>query len=125
LIQSVVKYFHSQPNGKHKIDLKKINNEYYDLNKLYFDYYGKHICDIPLKHKIIVEFEKAVGSVDMDSKTKDLPYAHFDAETFKESNERVMNFTKNIMNYIKNCSYHYARIDSAKSISKLHNSFNF
>ena len=39
LIQSVVKYFYEQPGGSKKINLTKMN-DYYDLRKLYFDYYG-------------------------------------------------------------------------------------
>lgn len=40
LIQSVVKYFHEQPSGSQRVDLAKVE-EYYDLKKLYYDYYGK------------------------------------------------------------------------------------
>jgi hypothetical protein len=61
LIQSVVRYFHDQPNGKHKIDLNKINNSYYDLKELYFDYYGKHICKIPLEFIVKANFEVPVA----------------------------------------------------------------
>ena len=114
LIQSVVRYFHDQPNGKHKIDLNKINNSYYDLKELYFDYYGKHICEIPLVHEIKVNFEIPVGFVDLDSKTKDLPYAHFDAETFVQSNQRVIDLTNQMMNKIEKKLYVEARILAAQ-----------
>ncbi len=40
LIQSVVMYFYNQTNGTQTVNLTKINNDYYDLRKLYFDYYG-------------------------------------------------------------------------------------
>lgn len=40
LIQSVVKYFHEQPSGSQRVDLAKVE-DYYDLRKLYYDYYGK------------------------------------------------------------------------------------
>lgn len=39
LIQSVVMYFHEQPTETNKVDLSKME-EYYDLRKLYFDFYG-------------------------------------------------------------------------------------
>jgi hypothetical protein len=42
LIQSVVQYFYDQPSGSKRIDLAKIDNEYYDVRKLYYDYYGKY-----------------------------------------------------------------------------------
>jgi hypothetical protein len=114
LIQSVVRYFHDQPNGKHKIDLNKINNSYYDLKELYFDYYGKHICIIPLEFIVKTNFEIPVAFVDFDSKTKDLPYAHFDAETFVQSNQRVIDLTNQMMNKIEKKLYVEARILAAQ-----------
>ena len=115
LIQSVVRYFHDQPNGKHKIDLNKINNSYYDLKELYFDYYGKHICKIPLEFIVKVNFEVPVAFVDFDSKTKDLPYAHFDAETFVQSNQRVIDLTNQMMNLLNQKEYLKARLLSGQS----------
>ena len=115
LIQSVVRYFYNQTNGNQKIDLNKINNSYYDLTNLYYDFYGKYICDIPIHYSIKAIFQPSVSDVDIDKTTKDLPYAHFDAETFNKSNERVINFSTNIMNDIKNKKYQDAIINSAKS----------
>ena len=44
LIQSVVKYFVENPRASSKVNVAKIDTgEYYDLRKLYFDYYGKKI----------------------------------------------------------------------------------
>lgn len=40
LIQSVVMYLYEQPGGAQKINLTKMN-DYYDLRKLYFDFYGE------------------------------------------------------------------------------------
>lgn len=98
IIQSVVRYFYEQPNGTDRINLTKIDNEYYDLTKLYYDYYGKYLCDsIPLKSLITLVFQPNVAVIDFDSATKDLPYAHFDAEKFIESNARVMDFKDRIM----------------------------
>jgi hypothetical protein len=95
--------------------LAKINNEYYDLSKLYYDYYGKVICEIPLVNLISDTFQPAVAIVDLDPKTKDLPYAHFDAEKFTESNARVINFTKIIRDKLKNKNYTSARKLSGQS----------
>ncbi len=95
--------------------MAKINNEYYDLSKLYYDYYGKVICEIPLVNLISDTFQPAVAIVDLDPKTKDLPYAHFDAEKFTESNARVINFTKIIRDKLKNKNYTSARKLSGQS----------
>ena len=53
IIQSVVRYFYDKSAQKghspNKIDLLKIDNEYYKLDKLYKDYYGVHFCRINLR----------------------------------------------------------------------------
>lgn len=110
LIQSVVRYFYDQPNGTQKIDLNKINNEYYSLWKLYYDYYGKYLCNsIPLDDLISLVFQPNVAIVDFDPKTKDNPYAHFDAEKFAESNNRVISFRQKIMTALASKDYNTAR----------------
>jgi len=93
-----------------------MNNSYYDLTKLYYDYYGKYICDIPLYYSIKATMQPSVASVDLDAATKDLPYAHFDAETFAQSNSRVITFINNTMNSLRNKQYLTARISSAQSL---------
>ena len=106
LIQSVVRYFYDQPNGSQLINLTKIDNEYYDLTKLYYDYYGKYLCNsIPLANLITITFQPNVAVVDFDPDTKDLPYAHFDAERFNESNTRVIQFKDRIATALKNKGY--------------------
>ena len=115
LTQSVVRYFNNQTNSKYQIDLAKINNDYYDLSKLYYDYYGKYICDIPLSSLIANTFQPNVAIVDLDPNTKDLPYAHFDAEKFVQSNARVINFTSTIRNNLKLKQYDTARSLSGQS----------
>ena len=40
IIQSAVLFFYNQTNGSTLVDLTKIDNEYYTLSKLYYDYYG-------------------------------------------------------------------------------------
>lgn len=96
VIQSVVNFLHDQPGGAYKINLTKMN-EYYDVRKLYFDYYGKGLCnnDIPF-FGVVEDMQAAAASVDFSSSTKDLPYAHFDAEKFRESNARVIEFIRRV-----------------------------
>jgi hypothetical protein len=111
-----VKYFHENEKiGRHKIKMDKIH-EYYDLRNFYFDVYGKYVCDIPLEDLILNEFSPQVAVVDLDTLTKDMPYAHFDAETFIESNQRVIDFKNNISLALKQKNYELARKLSAQSI---------
>ena len=95
--------------------MEKIHKEYYDLRNLYLDVYGKYVCDIPLDDLILNEFAPQVAIVDLDEHTKDMPYAHFDAETFAESNQRVIDFKKNITLALKQKNYEHARKLSAQS----------
>jgi hypothetical protein len=67
IIQSVVRYFYDQPNGTNKINLNKINNDYYNLRALYHDYYGKWYCVINLDKLLRVVFQPNVAVVDLDS----------------------------------------------------------
>lgn len=54
------------------------------------------MCDTPLDLLIDDIFQKEVSRVDLESDTKDLPFAHFDAETFLESNKYVINISDQI-----------------------------
>jgi hypothetical protein len=66
------------------------------LTNLYKDYYNVNICDLEAKNVINNGLKPWVAWVDLDPSTKDMPYAHFDAETFINSNQRVINFTQDI-----------------------------
>lgn len=109
LVQSIVQYFYNQPNGTVRVNLTKATNEYYNLKKLYYDYYGLWFCHLDIEHLIETVLEPYVASVDLSYKTKNLPYAHFDAETFIESNNRVINFKKQIYSHLNMKNYVKAR----------------
>jgi len=115
LIQSVAAYFTNQPKASNKVNLSKIN-EYYDLRKLYFDYYGKGLCnkDIPLVSLLKYTLQPAVASIDFLSSVKDLPYAHFDAETFTESNQRVIYYKSQIKYELSQKNWEEARKKSGE-----------
>lgn len=110
VIQSVAKYLSEHPIPSSNVDLSKMST-YYDLRRLYFDYYGKGLCndDIPLVELLEDEMEPAVASIDFSSETKDLPYAHFDAEAFVEANERVIYFKTQISYELSTKKYKDAR----------------
>ena len=112
-------------------------NDYYNVQNLYFDYYGdysnylksyfvtfflilmnflgKGLCnkDIPFL-KVVNNIQIATASVDFSSDTKDLPYAHFDAEAFLESNERVIEFRRQVSFDVKYNDFDDARKKSGQ-----------
>lgn len=57
----------------------------------------KHKCNINV---VLNKMHKAVASVDSDFKLKNLPWAHFDANTFSESNSHVSKLFKNILDNV-------------------------
>ncbi len=106
IIRSVAKFFHEQPRGKDKIDLKTLETEYYSsIKRLYSDYYDKFFCKIPLEGLIKNIFQKMVVNVDTHRDTKDLPYAHFDADTFLLSNDRVIDYKERIFQKLRKKEY--------------------
>ena len=110
--RSVVKYFYGQKNGSKRINLNKTDKEYLEMRNIYLDYYGWSFCDMGMFgfRKSLEELKINVEIVDLDSDTKDLPYAHFDAETFVKSNERVINFIEKINHSLRIRAYGTARI---------------
>ena len=60
------------------------------------------------------DIEKDVASIDFNKATADLPYAHFDAEKFSESNERVMEFIRQINFSVKYNDFEDARKKSGQ-----------
>ncbi len=115
LIQSVAAYFVDQQRASNKVNMSNINN-YYDLRKLYFDFYRKGLCnnDIPLYDLLKYKLQPAVASIDFLPSLKDLPYAHFDAETFAESNERVIYYKSQIKYELSQKNWESARVKAAQ-----------
>ena len=114
--RSVVKYFYEQKNGSTRINLNKTDKEYLEIKNIYMDFYGLSFCDLGLFgfRKSLEELKINVEIVDLDSATKDMPYAHFDAETFVNSNERVINFMDKINHSLSIKAYDTARILSGQ-----------
>lgn len=77
---------------------------------MYYDYYGVWICNPKLSVILSTILEPNVAIVDFSPSTKNLPYAHFDAETFINSNQRVINFTTDIYTAISSKDYNRARV---------------
>lgn len=113
VIRSVARFFYDQPNGSKKINLNDMNRYFKSIEQLYKDYYGSLIAgvigEIGLVTVLKTELQPQVASVDFNPDTKDLPYAHFDAERLAESNQRVITFTSNIYTAISKSDYSTAR----------------
>lgn len=121
LVRSVTKYFYEQkPDGLNKINLSKANKEYLDLKNLYHDFYGKRYCDINLEDIIKNDLFPNVAIVDLDLKTRKLPFAHFDAEAFRGSNLRVINFKEKIFESIGSKKYEEARKLTGQVLHTIH-----
>jgi hypothetical protein len=70
---------------------------------------NKSYCSIELEVVLKKDFQYHVAAVDFDEATKDLPQAHFDANTFEASNTRVINFLHRIHYHIESHEYRAAR----------------
>ena len=121
LIRSVVAYFLQKQsstnftigNYNRRVRLDKLNVYYTNLNELYKDYLGD------IEFKLIscnLEFDSAIKtisdfviSVDFDPVFKDLPYAHFDAETFEHSNEHILKLITSTLTSINRKDFPSAR----------------
>ena len=125
VLKSIVKYFkHKQElefesdpyRSKHDrhVDPRKIDTHYMNnINELYHDYFGKDYetiskCNLKLDDAIKL-ITDAVISVDFDPEFKDLPYAHFDADKFIESNQHVNKLMAQVLNEIQLKNYPTAR----------------
>jgi len=69
---------------------------------------------LPVESLINNELGPNVAIVDVDPGTKDLPFAHFDAETFNQSNSRVVSFISTVNNFLQIKDYGSARKFSAQ-----------
>lgn len=106
LVKSLTKYFAQKGGLNNKVNASKLNSEnYLDLKLLFLDYKNEQYCKIGLEQVIHTKLSPAVILVDLKNRTSKLPHAHFDAEAFKESNQRVINFTNQIVDLIHNGIY--------------------
>lgn len=95
LIRSVARYLYDQPGGRDRIQLGNIERYFNNINFLYSDFNKKSsiIPILELEFLLKTEILPYVAFVDLDPSTRDLPYAHFDAEKLIESNVRVIEMT--------------------------------
>jgi hypothetical protein len=106
--------------------MKKLESGgYNDVKSLFYDFYGhKWYCSLKFEMMINRDFQKHVSDVDFDKNTKDLPAAHFDAEAFIESNQRVMDFMYKIYHHISVKKYERARELSGQILHTIHDFYS-
>jgi hypothetical protein len=73
---------------------------------------------------IVGTFQPNIALVDFDPRTKDLPYAHFDAERFADSNQRVIDFRQQIMSRLAAKEYATARRLLAQILHTIHDFYS-
>ena len=65
-----------------------------------------------------------VVNVDTNKDTKDLPYAHFDADTFRLSNKRVIKRKEIIFRELKNKNYLKAAKSTGDILHSIHDFYS-
>jgi hypothetical protein len=119
MIKSVAKYFiekqKSQNNSSSRVSMHKLNEYVNNIKELYKDYLGEthfykinSLCALDLD-SFINSLSNSVASVDFDVTLKNLPHAHFDADTFSLSSEHVHNITIELLVDIAYKNYASAR----------------
>lgn len=80
----------------------------YDPDSIKIKSKKRPFCKLTLK-SVLGIMEAGVAVVDTDTRYKDLPWAHYDANTFNESTERVRKYIENIKHKINDGDYTEAR----------------
>lgn len=110
LIRSVARYLHEQPSGRDTIQIDNMDRYFANINLLYSDFnVGKKSRVLELDFLLKTEILPYVALVDFDPSTKDMPYAHFDAEKLVESNQRVIELTNRIYSSLRGGNFGQAR----------------
>lgn len=118
VLRSVAKYFNDQ-NRRNSSIVMDVSIRY-----LYKMHYGKWYCHIELDNILKTILEPNVGIVDSDPATKTNPTAHFDAETFVNSNSRVMNYTALIYDHLGAKDYDRARVLTGRILHTIHDFYS-
>jgi hypothetical protein len=98
-IRSLARFFlDTQTNDKKNIDADKLKSDHTidELYQLVHPDWSKDqvkLYSYPLK-SVIDKIQVRDALVDLNPETKDLPTAHFDSESFVESNQRIMDLRK-------------------------------
>ena len=98
-IRSLARYFlDTTPNSDKKININSLKTDH-TIDELYqiihpdWTFDQVQLYSYPLK-SVIDQIQVRDALVDLNPDTKDLPSAHFDSESFVESNRRIINLRK-------------------------------
>lgn len=91
------------------VRLDRLDFYWADIRYLYNDFYSKWISQLEIDNLIETSFRINVAMVDFDERLKNLPQAHFDANKFVESNERIIDYSRLIITAILRKDYVTAR----------------
>jgi hypothetical protein len=132
-IKSVAKYFiekqKAQANSSSQVSLHKLRAYVKSIKELYKDYLGEthfakvNSCTLDLDSSIN-SMSSWVASVDFDAALKNLPHAHFDADTFSLSSEHVHNITIEILIDIAYKNYASARKKIGQVLHTIHDFYS-
>lgn len=115
IIKSIAKYLYDEEArqndavGAPRIRLERMSFYWSDVRHLYNDFYSRWISQLEIDKLIETTFRINVAMVDFDQRLKDLPQAHFDANKFLESNERIIDHSRSIIIAILRKDYATAR----------------
>lgn len=110
LVRSLAKYFADKQKQRADfatlrrfVNMSKVDSIYVEnLHELYMDYLSEreymliNTCKLEIEN-VIQMMSDSVASVDFDETLKDLPWAHFDANTFVQANRHVRSLTKSLL----------------------------
>lgn len=109
IIKSIAKFLKEQNGGSQRIKMNRMKFYLDDIRNLYRDFYAKWLQNLEIDNLIESSFRINVAMVDFDERFKDLPQAHFDANKFQESNQRVIDLSSTILTAILRKDYVTAR----------------
>lgn len=109
IIKSIARFLYDQKENEGKVRVERMSFYWTDIRYLYSDYYSRWIRKLEIDNLIETSFRINVAMVDFDQRFKDLPEAHFDANRFVESNERIIDLSRAIITGILRKDYVTAR----------------
>ncbi|XP_033104553.1 von Willebrand factor A domain-containing protein 7-like isoform X2 [Anneissia japonica] len=99
ILNVAYEFLESNPRPIQPVKQLAKNAPYKSPTKLLKSYYGNGVSTIRF-HEAIKDFTDANANVDFDKSSKKLPSAHFDAETFEDSNRRLLRLRQEIISAI-------------------------
>lgn len=103
-----------------------VNDDKLSIREIYTIFYGQQ-CKVGVEQVMTNIFGPIIASVDLNTRTKDLPDAHFDSERLVESNKRVQTMTEQILALLLRTNpsdFTIARELTAKALHTIHDFYS-